>query len=227
MLRFISGLLHQAAATVIQFLRGNYLESTQSLSPKSHEMKNIVILGGSYAGISTAHRILKQAKTSSFKISLVSPNTHLYWNVASPRGILPGQLADDRLFLPIASGFARHSSDRFELILGTAEKVNVDAKTVEISTSQGKQTLSYDILVLATGSRTDGNTPFKNLGSTEATRDAVHDLQERVAKAKTIVVGGAGVTGVEISGELSFEYKRKKEIILVGYTPSPGSIISL
>ena len=35
-------------------------------------------------------------------------------------------------------------------------------------------------------------------------------------KARTIFIAGAGVTGVEAAGELAFEYKREKEIILVG-----------
>jgi NADH dehydrogenase FAD-containing subunit len=73
-------------------------------------MKKIVILGGSYAGISAAHRLLKQAvKTGNCKVILVTPNTHMYWSLASARGLVPGQLSDEQLFRPIADGFKQYS----------------------------------------------------------------------------------------------------------------------
>ncbi|MCJ1400479.1 hypothetical protein MMC11_003685 [Xylographa trunciseda] len=190
-------------------------------------MKHIVILGGSYAGISTAHRILKQAaKIGPLKITLVSPNTHFYWSMASPRGVVPGQLADEKLFQPIAAGFSKYPARQFEFILAKAESLDVEAKTVGIS---GGETLDYDYLILATGSHTKGDTPFKGLGTTEETRDALHNFQSEVTKSKTIVIAGAGVTGVEAAGELAFEYGREKDLILIASGPtilegSPTSI---
>jgi NADH dehydrogenase FAD-containing subunit len=59
--------------------------------------------------------------------------------------------------------------------------------------------------------------PFKNLSSTEETKDALHGWAERIKAAKSIVVAGAGATGVEVAGELGQEYGAtgKKEITLV------------
>jgi NADH dehydrogenase FAD-containing subunit len=179
-------------------------------------MKHIVILGGSFAGISTAHRILKQAaKAGSSKITMVSPNSDFYWTLASPRAIVPGQLKDDQIFQPIAEGFNQYPAGQFKFILGSAISLDVDAKSVGISTSTGNETLQYDFLILATGSQTKGHTPFKGLASTAATKDALHELQGHVKKAKTIVIAGAGVTGCETAGELAFEYEGQKKIILV------------
>ncbi|EXJ89133.1 hypothetical protein A1O3_02197 [Capronia epimyces CBS 606.96] len=184
-------------------------------------MKRIVILGGSYAGVSTAHRILKQVpKATGVKVTLVSPNTHFYWSMASPRGVVPGQIPDEKLFQPIADGFVGYPPGQFEHIVASAESLDVHAKTVGLSGSTGLRTLDYDFLILATGSRTHGGIPFKVLGSTEATKDALHDFQARVKKAKTIVIAGAGVTGVEVAGELGFEYGKQKEIILIASGPS-------
>jgi NADH dehydrogenase FAD-containing subunit len=206
----------QAINIVFHFLTGNYFQQIPNPSLTSRTMKNIVILGGSYAGVSTAHRILKQAaKAGPFKITLVSPNTHFYWSIASPRGLVPGQLSDEKLFQHIVAGFNQYPASQFEFILASAESLDVEAKKVGISGCTGNKTLDYDFLVLATGSHTKGDTPFKGLGSTEATKDALHDIQARVKEAKTIVIAGAGVTGVETAGELGFEYGRQKEIILV------------
>lgn len=205
----------QRASTIIfHFFTIHYFEQILP-SLKSEAMKSIVILGGSHAGISTAHRILKQApKTSPFKITLVSPNTHFYWNLASPRALV-GQLTDDELFRPIAAGFSQYSSTQFEFVVGSAESLDVEAKKVDISTSTGARNLDYDYLILATGARVKGGLPMKGLGSTEATKDALHTYQDQVKKSKKIVVAGAGVTGSEVAGELGFTYGRDKEIILV------------
>lgn len=62
-----------------------------------------------------------------------------------------------------------------------------------ISTASGERKQTYDILVLATGSRTKGDVPWKSsLAGYEATRDGLHKMQAQVKAAKSIVVGGAG-----------------------------------
>ncbi|KAH7391751.1 hypothetical protein BKA66DRAFT_25789 [Pyrenochaeta sp. MPI-SDFR-AT-0127] len=182
-------------------------------------MKNILILGGSYAGISTAHRILK-SKTGlePFKITLVSPNTHFYWNIASPRGIIPGQLTDEQLFQPIANGFDHYSTGNFEFIQGSADSMDLEGQNMVIDSSGGKMILHYDFLIVATGTRMREMVPFKGIGSTEQTKELLHDFQKKVQNAKTIVVAGAGVTGVEIAGELSYEYGGEKQITLLSST---------
>ncbi|KAL3426605.1 hypothetical protein PVAG01_00114 [Phlyctema vagabunda] len=178
-------------------------------------MKTVVILGGSFAGVGTAHRLLKQtAKTSDVKIILVSPNTHLYWNIAATRAIVPGQLKDDKIFQPITPGFKQYGA-RFEFVLGTAEGLNVNSQKVEVAGASGTLTLDYDILILATGSRAKEGVPFKGVGSYEATRDALHKFGERVNAAKTITVVGGGATGVEVAGELAFDFGTSKKIILI------------
>jgi NADH dehydrogenase FAD-containing subunit len=206
------------ASNVFHFFTGHYFQQTADpiLSSKPQTMKNIVILGGSYTGITAAHGILKQAsKTGPFMVTLVSPSTHHYGNMAAARGILPDQFTDDQLFVPIAPGFAQYPKSQFEFVVASAESLDVKAKTVGISTATGhKTTLSYDYLILATGTRTKEPTPFKGLGPTETTKAALHDFQARVAKAKKIVVAGAGITGVEVAGELGY-WHPSKEIVLV------------
>jgi NADH dehydrogenase FAD-containing subunit len=229
-------LLQQTLSTIFHFLTAGYFQQTAIPSLDSRTMRNIVILGGSYAGINTAHRILKQAgKTGNFKVVLVTPNSHMYWSMASARGLVPGQLSDEQLFRPIAYGFKQYpvctststillcradpavlKATQFEIILATAKSVNVVAKKVGISSATGSGLLDYDFLIVATGSHAKADVPYKSLGSTEHTTATLHDFQARVMKAKTIVVAGGGVTGCETAGELAYEYGRQKEIIFVG-----------
>jgi len=185
--------------------------------------KRIVILGASFAGVSTAHRILKQAgkNGATVNVTLVSPNSHFYWNIAVPRALIPGQIPDEKIFQSIADGFKQYAAGQFEFIVASAKSLDVENKKVELEVlgGAGSETLDYDFLVLATGTHTKEETPFKTITSTEATKERLHSLQAEVKKAKTIVLAGAGPTGVEIAGELSFEYGQGKKIILVSLPP--------
>lgn len=48
--------------------------------------------------------------------------------------------------------------------------------------------------------------PFKNLSNTESTKQGMQSLRERIATARSLVVAGAGLTGVELASELGQEY---------------------
>lgn len=221
--------LLQLAANTFQsafhFLTCQYFKQTEGTHLKSLAMKHVVILGASYGGIGTAHRIFKQrAKTGPFKITLVSPNTDMFWNMAAARGVVPGKLTDDQLFQPIAAGFKQFPATQFEFIVASAESLDVEGKRVTLSTNQ---VLDYDFLVIATGTRTKEPTPFKGLSNTAETKNALHDFQAKVKKAETIVIAGGGVTGCETAGELAAEYgtgEKAKKIILVSVKKSSSNV---
>jgi NADH dehydrogenase FAD-containing subunit len=230
-LDLVTSALQQAITYTFHFLTANYFVQTYHTSLDSETMKNIVILGGSFAGISTAHRLLKQSsRTVPFKVTLISPNTHFYWNLASPLGLIPDEVDDEELFRPIVEGFSQYTNSQFEFIVGSAESVNIKGKKVGISTSTGPADLEYDFLILATGSRFTSQLPFKGLGSTEATKEGLNSLRSQVKMSKTIVIAGAGVSGCEISGELAFQYGKEKDITLVSLknaqAPSLTSLLS-
>ena len=180
-------------------------------------MHRLVVLGGSYAGISTAHRILKRA--SNVKVILVSPNTDIYWNMAVPRALV-GVYGDEKGFRKIAPGFERYG-DRFEFVVGVAETLDVKSKIVGLA---GGRVLEYDSLILATGSRTKEVTPFKGFGSTEEMKEALKVFREQVRGARTIVIAGGGPTGIEFAAEIKAEYGRKKEVCLVSHMACPESV---
>lgn len=202
---------------IFLFLTGNYFQQTISPSAVSRNMKTIVVLGASVSGVEAAHRLLKQAaKTDPVKIVLISPNTHLYWNIATTRAIIPGQISTEDLFQEIAPGFKQYAPGQFEFITATAKHLNLEDKTVTVSAATGQKLINYDMLILATGSSVNtGDFPFKGRGSTQETKDALLAFQERVKNAKSIVVAGAGLTGVETAGSLAYEYGTKKQVILV------------
>ncbi|KAK3939808.1 hypothetical protein QBC46DRAFT_387025 [Diplogelasinospora grovesii] len=179
--------------------------------------KTVVILGGSYAGLHIAHALLKK-HDKDVKVILVSKNSHFFWNVAAVRAIVPGIVKDEQLLVPLESALKRYPAESYELIIGSAESSDFAAKTVTVSTSAGSsQTLSYDHLVLATGSRCPSeDVPWKASHSYQEVISLLSRTRERVSSATNIVVAGAGPTGIEVAGELGYEFgKTNKSITLL------------
>ncbi|KAH6855741.1 hypothetical protein B0I37DRAFT_61516 [Chaetomium sp. MPI-CAGE-AT-0009] len=178
--------------------------------------KTVVILGGSMAGLHIAHALLKK-RIKDTKVILVSKNSHFYWNLASVRAIIPGQIKDEQLFQPLQTALSRYPAESWELVIGSASAADFSAKTVEITLPDNTtRTLTYQQLVLATGARSPSpDTPWKAPGTYEETLASLHETAARVTNAKHIVVAGAGSTGIELAGELGYEYGKTKEIVLL------------
>lgn len=131
---------------------------------------------------------------------------------------LPRYFTDTvQLFQDIRPAFKQYPTDQFQFILGLATKLSPNTKTVTIKPTEGSEIQQkYDILVIATGSRSAAPGPWKNsLQGHEESLKTLHETQEAVKKAKTIVVGGGGATGIETAAEIKFEYGKEKEVTLV------------
>jgi NADH dehydrogenase FAD-containing subunit len=123
------------------------------------------------------------------------------------RAIIPGQIPDSEVFQPssiitrsnslqifssIPEGLAGYG-DSVKFILGSAVSLNSASKTVTVKTAKGEEDIGYHQLIIATGSRTNGEAPWKSLlKGSEATKKLLHETQAAVEKAKVIVVGGGG-----------------------------------
>ncbi|KAI5460871.1 hypothetical protein BGZ63DRAFT_387959 [Mariannaea sp. PMI_226] len=194
--------------------------------------KTVVILGAGWAGLPLAHKLLKYTtpKVSGLKVILVSPNSHFFWNVAATRGVIPDEIPDDQLFLPIKPAFAAYPGENFEFVLGAADGIDQQVNTVKVSCNDGSEReIVYDHLVVATGSRLASNLPFKPIGSHETTIAAWHQLKSKIQEAESIVIAGAGATGVEVAGELAARYNTAKQITLLvsGDLPLEGTLPSV
>lgn len=194
-----------------------FLEPSQNPKNMSQKPKHIVTIGGSFASVRTAHKFLQGMQNKSagpYKVTMISRDSHFFWNLAMPRAIIPGTIPEDKLFQAIAPGFAKYG-DKFELIVATATGIDISNKQVKVYKAGQETFISYDYLLIGTGSSTKAESPFKSRGSTDATREYVHAYQKRVGEAQSIIVAGAGPTGVEVAGELADYYGNKKEISLV------------
>ncbi|WP_170972059.1 NAD(P)/FAD-dependent oxidoreductase [Bacillus yapensis] len=170
----------------------------------------IVILGAGYGGLMTATRLQKAVGMNEVEIQLVNKNDYHY-ETTWLHEASAGTLHHDRVRYDISSVIDRN---KVEFIQGTVVEVNREEKKVILEEGE----LPYDYLVVAVGgeSETFGIKGLKeyafsivNVNSARQIRDhieyqfATYQAEEDKKEERlTIVVGGAGFTGIEFLGEL-------------------------
>lgn len=173
--------------------------------------KQIVIIGGGFAGVALAKRL---AKKKNFQVTLVDKNNYnffppLLYQVAT------GFLEVGNISYPFRKLFQNWSNVFFRM--GELRRIDPENKHVELSTG----ILAYDELILATGTESNyfGNenvqknaVPMKTIEDALTMRNTLllameeatitQDEKER-RKLLTIVIAGGGPTGVEVAGMLA------------------------
>ncbi|KAF1964806.1 FAD/NAD(P)-binding domain-containing protein [Bimuria novae-zelandiae CBS 107.79] len=172
--------------------------------------KNIIILGGSYGGISVAHCTLKHTipvlpQKEDYKIILVSTASEAICRPACPRALVSDDFfPQDKLFVGIPKQFEQYPVRHFEFIHGSATAVDNKKRTVTIATHVNDQTqvINFHVLVIATGASTPS--PLFGFGSNDekTLRKAWTNFRTGLETAKNIVIAGGGPVGVETAGEL-------------------------
>lgn len=171
--------------------------------------KNIVILGGSYGGLSVAHYTLKhvipQAPNKAFQVILISTSSQVFCRPACPRAMLSDDMfPQERLFVDAEAQFLQHAkSGNFQFIKGTAMHLDHAQRIVAIKTesTEALQELDFHALVIATGASTPS--PLLGFIKDETLLRTCWDLlRQALPEAKRIVISGGGPSGIETAGEL-------------------------
>jgi len=181
----------------------------------TNKKTRIVVLGGGYAGIMAALRIGGKTKKLNTAVTLVNALDHF---VERPR--LHEQATGTNLRGKPIADMLRGSNTHF--LRGWVKRIDPGTKRVLVNTDNGEQSISYDYLVNALGSRVDRHSvngvreyaytldPYGTL-TTQALEEKLNKLAARPFKA--IIVGG-GATGIEMAGQLKGHYPQA-EVILV------------
>lgn len=181
------------------------------------ETRNIVILGASFAGLMSAHYIIKHTLPQLSKAK--DPSTHFWWHIAAPREIVSSkELSHNKCFVPIMDGFKQYShlKDSIKFHHGEATGLDTEARIVswKPAGSDATESLSYYALVLATGIKSP--TPLTTLhGDHTISIKALDEMNKKLATAQTVVIGGGGPVGVETAGEIGNALQGKAKITLV------------
>ncbi|KAF7596247.1 hypothetical protein BBP40_002780 [Aspergillus hancockii] len=168
--------------------------------------KNIVIIGGSYAGTYLARR-LSETLPTGYKAVLIERNSHFNHLFAFPRfGVVPGK--EHTAFIPydgISSfgppGILRHVRD-------TATSITPN----QVHLASG-ESIDYEYLALATGTWQPPPSKASSPEKSEACAE-LQGSQKRIHHASRIAVIGGGPVGVQIATDIA-SYFPDKNVTLV------------
>ncbi|GLB59684.1 NAD(P)/FAD-dependent oxidoreductase [Cytobacillus sp. NCCP-133] len=171
----------------------------------------IVILGAGYGGLIVATRLQKSVGTNEAEIVLVNKNDYHY-ETTWLHEASAGTLHHDRVRYDIKDVIDRN---KVEFVQGTALEIKAEEKKVILENGE----MDYDYLVVALGAEpeTFGIKGLKEYAFSIVNVNAARQIREHIeyqfatynseAEKKderlTIVVGGAGFTGIEFLGELA------------------------
>lgn len=168
--------------------------------------KNVVVIGGSFAGFYLAKRLSNSLPTG-YRVVLIEKNSHFNYLFNFPRfSVLPGH--EHKAFIPY-DGIARNSP------AGIFQRVQDYATAVgpkEVTLRSGK-TIRYEFLAIATGAL---RPPPTNLLATEKAAGCLElqSFQDKIKAANRICVIGGGAVGVQMAGDIKSVYPQKRVALI-------------
>jgi NADH dehydrogenase len=162
---------------------------------------HVVVLGAGYAGV-TLTRKLESLLPADVQLTIVDESEHHLVQHEVHRVIRRPSITD-AIEVPLDSLF-----DRAEIVTARVEDVDTDTNQVLLDTGD---TLEYDYGALCLGAETafydlpgikDHGIPLKSVSDAEAVRQQALGVIDAGQQA-TFVVGGAGLSGVQVAGELA------------------------
>lgn len=183
--------------------------------------KHIVIIGGSYAGLWGAKTICTKLK-DDVRVTLISPNTYAYFNIAAPRILVEPEKVEKALFS--LSDLLNRFSSKIELLEGRVVKADLEEKTVHYTTQNETRTVNYDYLVIASGVSMETNCLQNELEGKRVVEE-IKKMNQEIQQAKSIVILGGGPTGVEVAGELGYYYGQTKDITVITGKTGPLTLM--
>ncbi|ELS01351.1 NADH dehydrogenase, FAD-containing subunit [Xenococcus sp. PCC 7305] len=177
---------------------------------KQHQTYHrVVIVGAGFGGLQAAQSLAHKA------VEVILIDRHNYHSfIPLLYQVATAQLAPEQVVVPIRN--LLRSSPNVSFVSAKVETIDFPAKIVQLA----NETISYDYLVLATGSRSQFfgvesakkfAFPLKNLGDAINLRHHILSCCEqgsreldfaRRKKLLTIAIVGGGATGVELAGSL-------------------------
>jgi NADH dehydrogenase len=179
--------------------------------------KQILILGGGFAGVHTARYLEKLLRPEEASITLINRENYWVYQPMLPE-VISGSIGLTNVVSPI-----RRLCPRTNLIMREVQDIDLKGQIVTISPGFRPRhlQLKYDHLVIALGSITnfqampgmiENAMPFRTLADAMVLRNhLIHVLEEADVEENpelrrqllTFVVGGGGFSGVEVMAELN------------------------
>src|ERR1700722_2743555 len=209
------GLFTQALSDLAEHVFG---PEAVGVAPVPQQRKQIVILGGGFAGMKTAQCLEQELKTNSSAMSTLISETNALLFTPMLAEVAGSTLEPSHISTPL-----RSSLRRTEFIRGRVRVINLQNHQVVLASDSptGQLVVPYDHLVLALGSVSNylgmANIEklafnFKSLLDAIRIRNHVIEMFERADREPdfirgqtllTFVIAGGGFAGVELAGALN------------------------
>ncbi|WP_129116881.1 NAD(P)/FAD-dependent oxidoreductase [Halegenticoccus tardaugens] len=159
----------------------------------------IAVLGAGYAGLTLARRLEDRLPPEVDLVVVDESPSHLVQHEV--HRVVRRPAIADVITVPLADVL-----ERAEVVTARIERIDPDAGTIAIDTGE---TLTYDYAAVCLGAETnyyglpgveEYGTPLKRIEHAERIRA---DFLDACASGGRAVVGGAGLSGVQVAGELA------------------------
>ncbi|KAB5578238.1 hypothetical protein GE09DRAFT_1089008 [Coniochaeta sp. 2T2.1] len=168
--------------------------------------KNVVVVGGSFAGICLVRRLAETLPTG-WRVVLVERNSHIHYVFNFPRfSVIKGH--EQKAFIPYDRVVRGRPEGVFKRVRGRVERVEEGAVVLETG-----ERVEWEYLAVATGC----SQPFPaRLGTTEKEEgcEELRAFQDRVTAAGSVALVGGGAVGVEMAADIK-SYFPEKRVVLV------------
>jgi NADH dehydrogenase FAD-containing subunit len=170
------------------------------------EKKNVVIVGGGFAGLQLA-KIFEANPKVNVDVTLVSKLDYFDINYATFRSLVEPSMAAKQT-IPL-----KDCLKKTKIVIGAV--TSVSKSSVSVIVNGTPEEIVYDVLVLCTGSRyTHESVSFlkgDDMATTTSARIAQLESKAKELSAyKQFYVVGGGASGIEMAGELSDAYPDAK-----------------
>lgn len=195
---------------------------------------NVVILGGSFSGLSIAVTLSKAPPRRDMIITLVEPKPYLEVRWATIRSMFEESVSKGST-VALSKILSPHRMIRH--IRAQATSISIDSVLLDDG-----QMLYFDVLVVATGSVTGmqaltphltPGTHLKEIDAIQSRRRFLRDTGESILQSKSVLVIGGGPVGTELAADIAAYGKRRgraihvtlvdtKDRLIPGYSRSAG-----
>lgn len=189
-------------------------------------MRRIVILGAGYAGLEVARGLGKVlGRTGSAHITLINDNEYHVFTTELHK-VAAGTAEPTDVTVPLAEVL---SGGGVDLVIDRVTSIHPERRIVLLESGSE---IAYDQLVVALGSTTEywgipglaeRSLSISGLRGALAVRERVAEVVRRAeeeGRQAHVVIGGGGLTGVELAGELAFKMLKGHRISVVEMAPN-------
>ena len=156
--------------------------------------KQVVVVGGGASGADLARALSQQLDSAKNEITLISAHPFFLWYIATLRMLVTNEGSlEDQVLIPYDKLFAE-GRGTFKQGIVTGIVTEKGSKAGGSVVLQNGESVKYDVLVLAPGSKWESflDFPFDR----EKVRQHIKEWRQTFGSAKKVVIGGGGAVGI-------------------------------